>query len=72
MPLTFQRGFFFLASANVAKGLKRRFIETHRDYCYEISDQTDVHWQDGIEDLETYINRHRISCGVYPILPIIE
>lgn len=61
-----------LASTKLAKGLKRRFIETHRSYCYEILEQTDVHWQDGIEDVETYVNRHRISCGVYPILPIIE
>ena len=71
IPLTFHSS-FLLASTNDAKGLKGRFIETHHNYCYEIFEQTDVHWQDGIEDLETYVNRHRISCGVYPIFPIIE
>ena len=70
--LDFSKPFFLLAWTKVIKGLKKRFTETHNHYCYEIYEQTDLRWQDGIEDLETYIKRHRISCGVYPIFPIIE
>ncbi|KAL1849095.1 hypothetical protein Plec18170_007754 [Paecilomyces lecythidis] len=55
-----------------SKGLQDRFLKKHLYYMNEVLEQTDPEAIKASNDLESFINHHRGSVGIYPIYPILE
>ncbi|KAJ9226335.1 hypothetical protein DTO027B5_2890 [Paecilomyces variotii] len=55
-----------------SKGLQERFLKKHLFYMNEVLEQTEPEAIKASHDLESFIDHHRGSVGIYPIYPILE